>query len=154
MEEVLIGETRAAIAELERRALDLLAQLGIAPANDPETGISPSELAATIVRTLSLPEVEQLRPRLIPEHTIFGRHLAPDIETLTSGIADAVAPDAQGGIEVILDWKSDVDPDAKMIAHYCKQISEYRRHTGAKRALLVLMTPGKVIEAGVVSGSH
>jgi exodeoxyribonuclease-5 len=148
MEEVLIGETRAAVAELERRALDLLAQLGIAPANDPKTGISPSELAATIVRTLSLPEVERLRPRLIPEHTIFGRHLAPDIETLTSGIADAVASDAQGGIEVILDWKSDVDPDAKMIAHYCRQISEYRRHAGAKRALLVLMTPGKIIEAG------
>jgi hypothetical protein len=40
------------------------------------------------------------------------------------------------------------NPNAKMIAHYCKQVSEYRRHTGAKRALLVLMTPGKIIEGG------
>ena len=34
-----------------------------------------------------------------------------------------------------------------MIAHYRKQIDEYRMQTGAKRALLVLMTAGKVIAA-------
>ncbi|HEY2186366.1 MAG TPA: hypothetical protein VGH39_15350 [Xanthobacteraceae bacterium] len=33
------------------------------------------------------------------------------------------------------------------VSHYLKQINEYRRHTGAKRALLVLMTPGKILEA-------
>ena len=148
MEEVLIGETKATLADLERRALDLLAQLGVTPVKDPKFGISPSELAATIVRTLSLPEVERLRPRLIPELTIFGHQFGSEGEILTSGIADAVAPDAQGEIEVILDWKSDVDPDAKVIAHYCAQIREYRRRTGAKRALLVMMTPGKIIEAG------
>jgi hypothetical protein len=30
--------------------------------------------------------------------------------------------------------------------HYRKQVEEYRQQTGAKRALLVLMTAGKVIE--------
>jgi len=34
------------------------------------------------------------------------------------------------------------------IAHCFKQIDEYGRDTGAKRALLVLMTPGRVIEKG------
>ena len=34
-----------------------------------------------------------------------------------------------------------------VLAHYFKQLDEYRRRTGAKRALLVLVTPGKVLQA-------
>jgi exodeoxyribonuclease-5 len=146
MEEVLIGETSAAVADLRRRAVDLLGQLGLEPKSDPQTGISPAELAATVERTLNLPEIAQLRERLVPEHTIFGRKTTPVGEILISGIADAVAPDTEGGVDAVVDWKSDVDPSPATIAHYFKQIDEYRRHIGAKRALLVLMTAGKVIE--------
>ena len=146
MEEVLTGETSSGPHDLHRRAVELLAQLGLEPKSDPKRGISPAELAETIARTLSLPEIAQLRERLVPEHTIFGRESTPLGEILISGIADAIAPDSDGGIEAIVDWKSDVDPDQSTIAHYFKQIEEYRRHTGAKRALLVLMTPGRVIE--------
>jgi ATP-dependent exoDNAse (exonuclease V) beta subunit len=147
MEEVLSGETSAALADLHQRATQLLGQLGLELKDDPQAGISPAELAATIERTLKLPEVAQLRERLVPEHTIFGCKTTPAAEILVSGIADAVAPDAEGGIEVVVDWKSDVDPSSATIAHYRKQIDEYRVQTGAKRALLVLMTTGKVIAA-------
>jgi ATP-dependent exoDNAse (exonuclease V) beta subunit len=145
MEEVLSGETSAALADLQQRATELLGQLGLAPKDDPQAGISPAEIAATIERTLKLPEIAQLRDRLVPERTIFGRKTTPAAEILVSGIADAMAPDAEGGIEVVIDWKSDVDPSAATIAHYRKQISEYCEQTGAKRALLVLMTTGRLI---------
>jgi hypothetical protein len=145
IEEVLTGETP--VAELPQRSAELIAQLGFEPKRDPKDGISPAELAATVERTLSLPEIAKLRDRLIPEHTIFGRETTPVGEILISGIADAVAHDGHGGIEAIVDWKSDVDPSQATVAHYFKQIEEYRRHAGAKRALLVLMTRGKVIEA-------
>jgi ATP-dependent exoDNAse (exonuclease V) beta subunit len=147
MEEVLTGETSVTPAELRRRAEELIGQLGLESEIDPARGISPVELAATVERTLGLPEVTQLRERLVPEHTVFGRETTPVGEILISGVADAVALDAEGGIDTIIDWKSDVDPSQSTLIHYFKQLDEYRRHTGAKRALLVLMTAGKVMEA-------
>ena len=124
----------------------MITQLGLVPKSDPKDGISPAELGATAERTLNLLEIASLRDRLVPEHMIFGRETTPVGEILISGIADAVAPDEQGGIEAIVDWKSDVDPSQSTLAHYFKQIDEYRRHTGAKRALLVLMTAGRTME--------
>jgi exodeoxyribonuclease-5 len=147
MEEVLTAETSATGAALYRRAGELIAQLGLEPNSDPASGISPGELAAAMERTLNLAEIAQLRERLVPEHIIFARESSPAGEILVSGIADAVALDAEGGIETIVDWKSDVAPNQSTIAHYFKQIDEYRRHTGAKRALLVLITPGRIMEA-------
>jgi len=63
------------------------------------------------------------------------------------GIADAVAYDAEGRIEVIVDWKSDVDIHAERLNSYRGQLGAYQQHTGAPHAFLVLMTPGKVIAA-------
>jgi exodeoxyribonuclease-5 len=145
IEEVLQGETLDSAVDLERRAVELLGQLGIEPATDPKLGISATELAATVVRTLSLPEIKELRPRLIPELSIFGHEQNGDSEILVSGVSDAVAVDDSGRIEVVVDWKSDVEPSTDALAHYRKQIDDYRRCTSASRALLVLMTPGTVI---------
>ena len=146
MEEVLTGETIDTAAELERRAAELLSQLGIIATADPSSGISPAELAATIMRTLGLPDIQALRPRLIPEHTIFGRQVAEDRETLVSGIADALARAPDGRVEVIVDWKSDTVMNSSKLNHYRSQLDIYRKCTGAKRALLVLMTSGSVNE--------
>jgi len=147
MEEVLTGETQDTAAELERRAAELLAQLGQEPSADPKLGIAPRELAATIVRTLNLPDIAALRPGLIPEHTIFGSESDGKTQTLISGIADAVARDEHGGIEAIIDWKSDVEMNADKLANYRSQLGDYRKQTGAKRALLVLITSGKILNA-------
>jgi exodeoxyribonuclease-5 len=67
------------------------------------------------------------------------------VETLVSGIADAVARDVNDKIEVIVDWKSDVD--SNKLAAYRTQLGDYRKQTGAERALLVLMTGGTILNA-------
>jgi ATP-dependent exoDNAse (exonuclease V) beta subunit len=147
MEEVLTGETQDAHLDLERRARELLMQLGETPAEDPKIGISPVELANTVLKTLALPEVTALRSRLVPEVTVFGGHHDGMEETLVSGIADALTWDENGKIEVIVDWKSDVNVIPERVAQYLEQLGTYRQETGAERALLVFMTPSKVIYA-------
>lgn len=62
-----------------------------------------------------------------------------------SGIADAVAYDAEGRIKTIVDWKSDVEIDAERLNSYRGQFNAYVRQTGARNAFLVLMTRGTVM---------
>ena len=85
----------------------------------------------------------------MPEHTVYGHLTGSDGDILVSGIADAVAIDDDGRIEVVVDWKSDVVMEAARLNTYRGQLDTYRKHTGTSRALLVLMTAGKVIEANV-----
>jgi exodeoxyribonuclease-5 len=145
MEEVLNSETKDGLEVLVARASELMAQLSVAPSDQASAGISPHELAQTIVRTLNIPEIAQLRPRLVPEHTIYGSQANDDGEIIVSGIADAVAYKADGRIEVIVDWKSDVEIDAERL-NSRGQLDAYRRQTGTLQAFLVLMTTGKVID--------
>ena len=147
MEEVLNGEAEDGLEALVARASELMAQLSVAPSDRASDGISFRELAQTIVRTLNIPEIAQLRPRLVPEHTIYGSHSNDDGEIIVSGIADAVAYDAEGRIEVIVDWKSNVEIDTERLNSYRRQLDAYRRQTGAPYAFLVLMTTGKVMAA-------
>ncbi|WP_167767541.1 hypothetical protein [Bradyrhizobium frederickii] len=65
---------------------------------------------------------------------------------MLSGQVDAVALDAAGAIDAVVDWKSDVAPDASSISHYRQQIAAYRKQTKAKRGLLVFMTTGQVVD--------
>jgi hypothetical protein len=69
-----------------------------------------------------------------------------DAWILLSGQADAVAFDETGAIDVVVDWKSDVAPEPSSIGHYRQQIGDYRKQTKAKRALLVFMTTGQVVD--------
>ena len=108
--------------------------------------VMPAELAGTITKTLRIPEIAALRPRLVPEHTIYGWQMNTKGEVLVSGIADAVAANSAGKIEVIVDWKSDVVMNVDKLNAYRGQLDSYRKTTGAARALLVLMTGGRVIE--------
>jgi ATP-dependent exoDNAse (exonuclease V) beta subunit len=146
MEEVLSGETEDGLEALAARASELMAQLSVAPSDQASDGISSHELAGTIVRTLNIPEIAQLRPRLIAEHTVYGSQVSDDGEIIVSGIADAVAYGSEGRIEIIVDWKSDITIDVSTLNSYRGQLDTYRQFTGATRALLVLVTTGKVIE--------
>lgn len=47
------------------------------------------------MRTLSIPEIAKLRPRLVPELAICGSQMNDDGEIFVSGIADAVAYDTE-----------------------------------------------------------
>jgi len=99
-----------------------------------------------VLRTLALLDVAKLRPRLVPELPVFGSETSNGEEILLSGQADAIAFDDAGGIDAVVDWKSDVAPDASRIGHYRQQIADYRKQTKAKRALLVFMTTGQVVD--------
>jgi ATP-dependent helicase/nuclease subunit A len=137
MQEVLTGELQGGVSEIEHPTLELLGQLGIKPVD---------EIAGTVVRTLGLPEIARLRPLLVPEYTVFGHQPTAEGEALVSGIADAIALNGQGGIDVIIDWKGGVDLSREAIDRYQGQVDEYRRNTGGKRALLVFMTSGRMVE--------
>jgi ATP-dependent exoDNAse (exonuclease V) beta subunit len=145
MEEVLNGETVDNIGALVERASELLTQLSLPALETASQGISPQELAQTIARTLNIPDIAMLRPRLIPEQTIYQSCMDEGAEVIVSGVADAIAYDAEGRVEVVVDWKSDVEIDLTRLNSYRGQIEAYKRHTGAKSAFLVLMTPGKVM---------
>jgi hypothetical protein len=138
IEELLTGELQGGVLEIERRSIALPGQLGIKPVDDPKTGIAPTEIAGTVGRTLNLPEIAPLRSRLVPEHSVFGHGTTAEGELLVSGIADAVVLDGQGGIEAVIDWKSDVNPSPKAVDHYRKadqRVSpKYRSKAGAARS--------------------
>jgi ATP-dependent exoDNAse (exonuclease V) beta subunit len=140
MEEVLTGETAAAEAPLRARAATLMATCP-----EPATDCDPAELAATVLRTLALPEVAAVRDRLVPEFGVAASISGDGGEQVVLGIADAVALGADGTPELVIDWKSDVAPDAATAAGYAAQVRTYLAATGAASGLIVFMTPGTLL---------
>ena len=147
-EEVLTGETQALDADLTARAEVLIRQLGKTVSDAPRLGLAPSELAACVLRTLALPEIDRLRPRLVPECSVFGSRLLPDGEHAFAGVADAIAVADDGKPEAVIDWKTDVKPSPSQLDHYHEQVRAYLEITGASRGLIVLVTTGRMIEVG------
>jgi exodeoxyribonuclease-5 len=145
MEEVLTGETPETEAALIERAADLIRALGQSPVADPATGLSADELAVCVVRTLALPDIAALRPGLLAEFPVYAAQSTDGVETATAGIADALTVGEDGGPVVVVDWKSDVNPEAQTLEHYRAQVRAYLDMTGAERGLIVLMTRGTVI---------
>jgi exodeoxyribonuclease-5 len=145
IEEVLTGETDDTPAALADRAGDLIRALGRPAVGDAATGLSAQELADCVARTLRLPEIADLRPGLLAEVPVYAARHADGLETAMAGIADALTPGPDGRPVVVVDWKSDVKPDARTLDHYRSQVSAYLDMTGASRGLIVLMTEGRVI---------
>jgi exodeoxyribonuclease-5 len=145
LEEVLTGETADDETALSDRAHELIVQIGKPAMVDPAQGLTPGELAGCVVRTLSLPEIAELRTSLVPELTVYAAVEVEGVERATVGIADATSFDSQGTPAVVVDWKSDVKPTAETIEHYRSQVRAYLDMTGTDRGLIVLMTPGEVI---------
>ncbi|MCU9849262.1 UvrD-helicase domain-containing protein [Defluviimonas sp. WL0024] len=145
MEEVLTGEILEAEAALTERAADLVGALGRSQAADPATGLSAEEMAACVARTLTLPDIAALRPDLLAEFPVYSADVSDGVETARAGIADALTVDEDGRPVVVVDWKSDVNPDVQTLDHYRAQVRAYLDMTGAERGLIVLMTSGIVI---------
>lgn len=152
MEEVLTGETADALAALSERAAQLVGELGQCVVEDAAQGLSSAELAATVVATLSLPEIVALRPGLVPEYPVWHCEGMPGRESAEAGIVDAMTFDDGGRPRVVVDWKSDVAPTAGQVAHYRTQVASYLRITGAELGLVVLMTSGTVISVSSMGG--
>jgi exodeoxyribonuclease-5 len=109
---------------------------------DPANGCNSAELAASVLCGLHLPEIVALRPLLRPEVSIFSSRADGAIFEMTSGIADALALGPDGSIDVVVDWKSDVNPDAKTVELYRGQVRDYLAATGAPTGLIVFLTSG------------
>lgn len=146
MEEVLTGELRQDETALRERAAKLLAQIGLTDTKDASSSLSSGEMAATVSRTLQIPEIAELRSRLSPEFPIYAGTVEQQSLTLTAGIADAIAVDDTNRIEVVVDWKSDVSPGQAATEQYRGQVCDYLKATGAQRGLIVFMTPGRIVE--------
>ena len=126
IEEVLTGETPETLPALVARAESLIRVLGHPVADDPAQGLTPAELAGCVIRALSLPEIADLRPRLVPEVPVYSADSAGAEERVTTGVADAIAFGPDGTPEVVIDWKSDVAPTPETLQHYRSQVRGLR----------------------------
>ncbi|MDA9433698.1 UvrD-helicase domain-containing protein [Bradyrhizobium sp. CCBAU 51627] len=144
MEEILTGETDESLPALAIRAEELIRALGKIPAGDSAAGLAPEELAGCVARTLALPQIAVLRPALLAEFPVYAIRGDDTDLVATAGIADALTV-SNGRPAVIVDWKSDVNPDVQSIEHYRSQVRAYLDVTGAERGLIVMMTSGAII---------
>jgi hypothetical protein len=142
MEEVLTGELVEEVERFADRADELVAELVLNP-DDGDRLPDAAEIAATAWRTLRLPDIAALRERLTPEWPIFTLLEGRSNPSALAGRIDAIAYDGDRA-ELVVDWKSDVDPADADIRLHARQLDEYLRATGAPRGALVYMTPGLV----------
>ena len=96
-------------------------------------------------KTLQLPEIVELRPRMLPELPVYAATVEDKTMTLTAGIIT----DATGGVKAVVDWKSDVDPAPAQVEVYRRQVGDYMAATGARLGLIVFMTSGRVERVGM-----
>jgi exodeoxyribonuclease-5 len=146
LEEALTGETGDALASLVERAGVLIESLGQQVAVDPAQGLCAAEIAGCVARTLVRPEIAAVRPRLVPELAVYASAQLDDVEQITAGFADAVGFAADGTPDLVVDWKSDIDPGPEVVEHYRKQVQSYLAATGAAKGLIVFVTSGRVVE--------
>jgi ATP-dependent exoDNAse (exonuclease V) beta subunit len=145
LEEVLTGEIPEQAEALEARARALLAQLGAPEAARPEDGPYAPELAATVSRALAVPEIAARRTRLVPEMTVFSAATDDERTTYVGGVADAVSVQPSGAVDLVVDWKTDVNPTAQQMELYRAQLRDYLAATGAEEGLLVFVTTGELV---------
>jgi ATP-dependent exoDNAse (exonuclease V) beta subunit len=142
MEEVLTGELVEEVGRFANRARELVSELVL----DPDEGDAlpdADEIAATAWRTLQLPSIAALRARLTPEWPVYTLLEDSSKPRALAGRIDAIAY-AGDRAEVVVDWKSDVDPSDADIRFHAGQLADYLQATGALRGALVYMTPGLV----------
>jgi exodeoxyribonuclease-5 len=147
MDEILNGIIEEDGKWLAQRAGTLIAQLGSVPSDDPGKGPCPQEMADTILKTLSLPIVRDNRARLLPEISIHCvDEQKPDCLKLVSGVADAVALDDAGRVDLVIDWKSDIELIPAATKEHRAQLNQYMKATNCRMGAVVYMTLGHVDE--------
>jgi ATP-dependent exoDNAse (exonuclease V) beta subunit len=150
MEVVLTGELTEEVDRFADRARELIAELIL----DPDDGggrPDADEIAATAWRTLQLPDIAALRERLTPEWPVYALLGGVSKPGALAGRIDAIAF-AGDRAEVVVDWKSDVDPSDGDTRLHAGQLQDYLRVTSAARGALVYMTPGVVRWVGRMRG--
>jgi len=151
LEEILTGEIAEDSESLMARAQELIVLIGRVPNTDAAAGLSPDELAGCVSRTLALPEIAALRPTLAPEFPVYASARDGEGERVTTGFTDAISFGAGGQAEVVIDWKSDVNPAPETVDHYVRQVRSYLGMTGTPRGLVVMVTSGQVVPVTLAS---
>ena len=139
IEEVLTGETVDAVAHIRARAAELIRHQELADSPDASSRISSAGMAEMVIRTVRRPEIAALRPRQVPEYWVYGSEARGQETAITAGIADAVAFDDEGRIDVVVDWKSDANLRERQIRMYREQVRLYLNATGAGTGLIVFV---------------
>lgn len=142
LEEALSGELTEELGAFSKRASVLLQQLDAA-VDQGASPPSPAEMGQTALRTLALPEVSALRPRILPELPVFGV-LGQSPMMALAGRVDALALTEAGQVDAVLDWKSDVSPSDEDMRLHAAQLRDYMQAVDAQRGALVYMTSGSV----------
>jgi exodeoxyribonuclease-5 len=81
---------------------------------------------------------------LLPEMTVFSAERVAEGTIYIGGIADALALDGDKNVDVVVDWKSDVEPTTAVVDLYREQVRDYLAATDGKEGLLVFVTSGRV----------
>jgi ATP-dependent exoDNAse (exonuclease V) beta subunit len=139
LEELITDRHESDHERLRARAVTLLGELDGSP-----SAIDPSEVASTALRAWTRPEVAALHDRLVAELDVAGHSQDGATTVLWAGVADAVALDAEGRPEIVVDWKSDVNPSQAAVDHYRAQVGAYLELLGAPEGLVVFATTGRV----------
>lgn len=145
LEEVLTGELTEKEEELQARATELAVQLGNVPGAER---LDADEAARTALRGLAVPEIRAIRGKLVPECTVAASETTDGVEHVTFGVADAVVQEPDGTLSLVVDWKSDVDPAPEAVTGYKAQVAAYLAATGARRGLIVFLSPGSLVDVG------
>jgi len=77
--------------------------------------------------------------------TVFSAHANADHTIYVGGVVDALARQADGSTDLVIDWKTDVDPDLQQIELYRGQVRDYLDATGAPEGLLVFVTTDQLV---------
>ena len=62
-----------------------------------------------------------------------------------SGITDATSFGPDGKPQLVIDWKSAVDPAPETVEHYRAQVPNYLLATGLAQGLVVFVTSGRLV---------
>ena len=148
-EEVLTGEVADNASSLAARAGELIRQLGLEPSANAATNLSPDELARVVVHTLALPGIAAVRDRLVPELPVLASDEVDGVEVATAGIVDALCLGKDGTPELVIDWKSDVDPDPAAAEQYRGQVRRYLEITGTPEGMVVFVTTNTILSVAL-----
>jgi ATP-dependent exoDNAse (exonuclease V) beta subunit len=144
MEQLISGEVVE--EELESQAVEIIE---ILYSSSEVLRPDPAELATAARRGWNSPEVAAVRGDLIAELDVYGHSSSDGAMDLVAGVADAVAVNANGEPYLVIDWKSDVDPQDSTVSSYREQVIDYLTMIGARRGLLVFLTTGRVVEVEI-----
>jgi exodeoxyribonuclease-5 len=97
------------------------------------------------LRALAIPEIVGCRSRLLPEITVFSAQADDKTTTYVGGVADAIAYQPTGTIDLVIDWKTDVNPTTQQVELYRAQLRDYLIATAAPEGLLVFVTTSQLV---------